>query len=62
MFNFCMECAERASEGSAVIFHTFDSLKQEVLNAFYSMFSRVYAIGPRQLLLNQIPFVALWKP
>jgi UDP:flavonoid glycosyltransferase YjiC (YdhE family) len=54
MFNFCVECAERASEGSAVIFHTFDALEQEVLNALYSMFPRVYAIGPLQLLLNQM--------
>ncbi|XP_011008539.1 PREDICTED: 7-deoxyloganetin glucosyltransferase-like [Populus euphratica] len=54
MFNFCVECAERASEGSAVIFHTFDALEQEVLNDFYSMFPHVYAIGPLQLLLNQM--------
>ncbi|KAL9336018.1 hypothetical protein Peur_070506 [Populus x canadensis] len=54
MFNFCVECAERASEGSAVIFHTFDALEQEVLNALYSMFPRVYVIGPLQLLLNQM--------
>jgi UDP:flavonoid glycosyltransferase YjiC (YdhE family) len=54
MFNFGVECAERASEGSAVIFHTFDALEQEVLNALYSMFPRVYAMGPLQLLLNKI--------
>ncbi|XP_061966589.1 7-deoxyloganetin glucosyltransferase-like [Populus nigra] len=53
-FNFCMECAERASEGSAVIFHTFDALEKEVLSALYSMFPRVYTIGPLQLLLNQM--------
>uniref|UniRef100_A0A6N2K269 Uncharacterized protein n=1 Tax=Salix viminalis TaxID=40686 RepID=A0A6N2K269_SALVM len=43
----------RASEGSALIFHTFDVLEQEVLNALYPMFPRVYTIGPLQLLLNQ---------
>ncbi|KAB5551597.1 hypothetical protein DKX38_008908 [Salix brachista] len=53
MFKFCAECAGRASEGSAVIFHTFDVLEQEVLNALYPMFPRVYTIGPLQLLLNQ---------
>ncbi|KAB5519201.1 hypothetical protein DKX38_023520 [Salix brachista] len=54
MFSFCADCAERASEGSAVILHTFDTLEQGVLNALYSMFPRVYAIGPLQLLLNKI--------
>ncbi|KAB5551601.1 hypothetical protein DKX38_008912 [Salix brachista] len=53
LFKFCAECAGRASEGSAVIFHTFDVLEQEVLNALYPMFPRVYTIGPLQLLLNQ---------
>ncbi|KAI5583511.1 hypothetical protein BDE02_06G019300 [Populus trichocarpa] len=43
-FNFSMECAERASEGSAVIFPTFDALEKEVLSALYSMFPRVYTI------------------
>uniref|UniRef100_A0A6N2K234 Glycosyltransferase n=1 Tax=Salix viminalis TaxID=40686 RepID=A0A6N2K234_SALVM len=52
-FKFCAECAGRASEGSAVIFHTFDVLEQEVLNALYTMFPRVYTIGPLELLLNQ---------
>uniref|UniRef100_A0A6N2KCQ0 anthocyanidin 3-O-glucosyltransferase n=1 Tax=Salix viminalis TaxID=40686 RepID=A0A6N2KCQ0_SALVM len=41
------------SDGSAVIFHTFDVLEQEVLNALYTMFPRVYTIGPLELLLNQ---------
>jgi hypothetical protein len=54
-----LECTGRASEGSAVIFHTFDVLEQEVLNALYSMFPRVHAIGPLQLLLNQIQEVYL---
>ncbi|RQP01188.1 hypothetical protein POPTR_016G021000v4 [Populus trichocarpa] len=54
LFNFCMESVERSPSGSAVIFHTFDSLEQEVLTSLYSMFPRVYTIGPLQLLLNQI--------
>jgi hypothetical protein len=49
-----MESVERSPSGSAVIFHTFDSLEQEVLTSLYSMFPRVYTIGPLQLLLNQI--------
>nr|XP_034920176.1 7-deoxyloganetin glucosyltransferase-like [Populus alba] len=59
LFKYCLECTGRASEGSAVIFHTFDVLEQEVLNALYSMFPRVYTIGPLQLLLNQIQEVYL---
>jgi hypothetical protein len=59
IFKYCLECTGRASEGSAVIFHTFDVLEQEVLNALYSMFPRVHAIGPLQLLLNQIQEVYL---
>jgi hypothetical protein len=59
IFKYCLECTGRASEGSAVIFHTFDVLEQEVLNALYSMFPRVYTIGPLQLLLNQIQEVYL---
>jgi len=30
MFKYCLECTGRASEGSAVIFRTFDVLEQEV--------------------------------
>lgn len=59
LFKYCLECTGRASEGSAVIFHTFDVLELEVLNALYSMFPRVYTIGPLQLLLNQIQEVYL---
>ncbi|KAJ6380638.1 hypothetical protein OIU77_029521 [Salix suchowensis] len=52
-FKYCVECVGRASKGSAVIFNTFDVLEQEVLNALYPMFPRVYTIGPLELLLNQ---------
>uniref|UniRef100_A0A6N2JZX4 Anthocyanidin 3-O-glucosyltransferase n=1 Tax=Salix viminalis TaxID=40686 RepID=A0A6N2JZX4_SALVM len=52
-FKFCVDCCGRASEDSAVILHTFDALEQEVLNALYPMFPRVYTIGPLELLLNQ---------
>jgi len=54
LFNFSMESVGRSPSGSAVIFHTFDALEQEVLTSLFSMFPRVYTIGPLQLLLNQI--------
>ncbi|KAB5519204.1 hypothetical protein DKX38_023523 [Salix brachista] len=54
LFNFCMESVERVLSSSAIIFHTFDALEQEVLTSLNSMFSRVYTIGPLQLLLNEI--------
>uniref|UniRef100_A0A6N2L8C1 anthocyanidin 3-O-glucosyltransferase n=1 Tax=Salix viminalis TaxID=40686 RepID=A0A6N2L8C1_SALVM len=54
LFTFCMESVERALSASAIIFHTFDALEQEVLTSLYSMFPRVYTIGPLQLLLNEI--------
>ncbi|KAF7848222.1 hypothetical protein BT93_L2182 [Corymbia citriodora subsp. variegata] len=54
VFNFTMEVAERAYTASAIIFHTFDALESELLNALSSMFPRVYAIGPLSLLLNKL--------
>ena len=54
LFNFGMESVERVLSSSAIIFHTFDALEQEVLTSLNSMFSRVYTIGPLQLLLNEI--------
>ncbi|KAL6961946.1 7-deoxyloganetin glucosyltransferase [Sarracenia purpurea var. burkii] len=53
-FNFCMKATERSSKASAIILHTFDALESDVLNALKSTFSSIYAIGPQQLLLNQI--------
>ena len=55
VFNNAMEAAESASKASAIIVHTFDALEQEVLNALFSMHSRVFPIGPLQLLLKQVP-------
>ncbi|XP_050379385.1 7-deoxyloganetin glucosyltransferase-like [Argentina anserina] len=57
-FNFFLETAEGAHKVSAVIVHTFEALEPDVLEAFSSsrsMLPPVYAIGPLQLLLNQIP-------
>ncbi|XP_015882976.3 7-deoxyloganetin glucosyltransferase [Ziziphus jujuba] len=52
--NFCIEGTEKAHQASAIIFHTFNALEQDVLDAISSMFPKVFAIGPLQLLLNYI--------
>ncbi|XP_062027175.1 7-deoxyloganetin glucosyltransferase-like [Rosa rugosa] len=57
-FNFALEAVEGAHKASAVIVHTFEALEPDVLEALSSttsMLPPVYAIGPLQLLLNQIP-------
>ncbi|XP_030547424.1 7-deoxyloganetin glucosyltransferase-like [Rhodamnia argentea] len=54
LFNSTMDAAERANTASAMIFHTFDALESDVLNALSSMYSRVFAIGPLSLLLNKL--------
>ncbi|KAM5580258.1 7-deoxyloganetin glucosyltransferase-like [Rosa sericea] len=56
--NFALEAVEGAHKASAVIVHSFEALEQDVLEALSSttsMLPPVYAIGPLQLLLNQIP-------
>ncbi|XP_030474255.1 7-deoxyloganetin glucosyltransferase-like [Syzygium oleosum] len=54
VFNFTMDATERANTASAMIFHTFDALESELLDALSSMYPRVYAIGPLSLLLNKL--------
>lgn len=54
MLNFVMGEAERARKASAVIFNTFDTLEQDVLDQIAVMLPSVYTIGPLQLLLNQV--------
>lgn len=68
MLSFPMVEAERARKASALIFNTFETLEQEVLDSLSSMFPPIYTIGPLQLLVNQIPDVEyksigsnLWK-
>ncbi|KAH7528665.1 hypothetical protein FEM48_Zijuj05G0096200 [Ziziphus jujuba var. spinosa] len=67
VFNFCIEETEKAHQASAIIIHTFNALEQDVLDAISSMFPKVFAIGPLQLLLNRIPEhplklkYSLWK-
>lgn len=53
-FYFPMEAAERAVNAAAILVHTFDALERDALDGLSSIFRRVYAIGPLQLLLNQI--------
>ncbi|CAN6574025.1 unnamed protein product [Malus baccata var. baccata] len=55
VFNFAMEAVDRVDKASAVVVHTFDVLEPDVLDALSSMPPPVYAIGPLQLLLNQLP-------
>jgi hypothetical protein len=55
MLDFAVIEMERAQKASALIFHTFDALEHEVLDALSSMFPPIYSIGPLQLLLNHIP-------
>ncbi|XP_050117893.1 7-deoxyloganetin glucosyltransferase-like isoform X1 [Malus sylvestris] len=52
---FCLESIQKFKRGSAIVIHTFDALEHQVLDSLSSMFPRVYAIGPHQLLLNRIP-------
>lgn len=53
MFNFTLDSAEVASKASGIIFHTFDALEGQVLDALSAMFPNLFTIGPLQLLLNQ---------
>ncbi|XP_004303932.1 PREDICTED: 7-deoxyloganetin glucosyltransferase-like [Fragaria vesca subsp. vesca] len=56
IFNYFIEATgPRIQKASAIVLHTFDALEQNVLDALSSRLPLVYAIGPIQLLLNQIP-------
>ncbi|KAK9924271.1 hypothetical protein M0R45_032651 [Rubus argutus] len=56
-FNFTMESTDNVHKAAALVFLTFDALEHDVLDALSSMFdqSLVYAIGPLELLISQIP-------
>ena len=54
-FRFLMDSVEGAVRAPAIIVHTFDALERDVLDGLSTIFPRVYATGPYQLLLNQIP-------
>ncbi|KAF3445102.1 hypothetical protein FNV43_RR14795 [Rhamnella rubrinervis] len=55
LHNFSMEATENAHKASAVVFHTFYTLEQDILDAISSMFPKLFAIGPLQLLLDRVP-------
>ncbi|XP_062009164.1 7-deoxyloganetin glucosyltransferase-like [Rosa rugosa] len=57
IFNGILDVMGSLHRASAVVLHTFDALEPDVLDALSSttsMLPPVYAIGPLQLLLNQI--------
>lgn len=47
---------------SAVIFHTFDELEQEVIAAMSTILPPIYAVGPLPLLLSHVPAAAGSSP
>ncbi|XP_065871739.1 7-deoxyloganetin glucosyltransferase-like [Euphorbia lathyris] len=55
MFNFLIREITRTSRASAIIFNTFNSFEQQVLNALSLTLPPIYTIGPLQLLLDQFP-------
>ncbi|KAL6144096.1 hypothetical protein ACLB2K_054791 [Fragaria x ananassa] len=59
LFKVGIEAVEAAHKASAIVVHTFEALEPDVLEALSSnttcKLPPVYAIGPLQLLLNQIP-------
>ncbi|XP_068335135.1 7-deoxyloganetin glucosyltransferase-like [Pyrus communis] len=55
VFKFSLAAVEGVHDASAVVVHTFDALEPDALSALSSMPPPVYAIGPLQLLLDQLP-------
>ena len=55
MVEFFIEAADQFHRASAIVFNTCNELESDVLNALYSMFSSLYAIGPLPSLLSQTP-------
>ncbi|PKI36050.1 hypothetical protein CRG98_043561 [Punica granatum] len=56
LFNFVKDAVARFDKAAATIIHTFEALEQDVLNALSAMSSGpTYAVGPFQLLIDQIP-------
>ena len=45
-YKYLIEMTNRAPMALRIFIHTFGSLEQEVLDAFSTIFPRVYAIGP----------------
>ena len=55
MVAYAQEVVDTSRKASAIVFNTFDALEHDVLEALSTMFPPIYALGPLQLLLNQIP-------
>ncbi|KAG8363997.1 hypothetical protein BUALT_Bualt19G0080500 [Buddleja alternifolia] len=54
MVNFALKEVEAIPRAKALILNTFDALEQDVLDALFAMFPRIYTVGPLQLMMNYI--------
>ncbi|KAI3448251.1 hypothetical protein Pfo_004916 [Paulownia fortunei] len=54
MLNFLIQETKAVPRAKALIINTFDALEHDVLNALSAMFSRIYTIGPLQLMMNHV--------
>ncbi|KAG9144367.1 hypothetical protein Leryth_025073 [Lithospermum erythrorhizon] len=54
LLNFMINEVANMAKGSAVVLNTFEALENDVLKALSSMYTRVYTIGPLQLLSHNI--------
>ncbi|OWM79967.1 7-deoxyloganetin glucosyltransferase-like [Punica granatum] len=55
MLNFFVLEAERNKEATAIILHTVEEFEHNVIEALRTMLPPLYAIGPLQHLLEQVP-------
>ncbi|XP_022763681.1 7-deoxyloganetin glucosyltransferase-like [Durio zibethinus] len=54
MLSFLLRELRGVDKASAIVFNTFDSLEQDVLEALSAIFPPIYTIGPLHLLVDQI--------
>ncbi|XP_077213677.1 7-deoxyloganetin glucosyltransferase-like isoform X2 [Tasmannia lanceolata] len=51
MLNYCISSVKRSLKSSAIIFHTFDELEHDVIDAIKCMFTRrPYTVGPLPMI------------
>ncbi|KAL1831759.1 hypothetical protein ACET3Z_001410 [Daucus carota] len=55
MLQFLVTEVERCTTASAIISHSFNALESDVLSALSSICPPIHAIGPLQLLVDQLP-------
>ncbi|KAM7505352.1 hypothetical protein LguiB_004256 [Lonicera macranthoides] len=55
IFKYCMESVMRSCKASANVIHTFDELEADIVSSLSTIIPEVYAIGPLQLILDQVP-------